>query len=148
MRHIQQPIYSGHRPPRAKGSLLSLPGARYYPVNALRTRSNNQDHGSQLQVPFKSLLNACKTSQTGRMNSRTGVKCLVLASSDHALYIKSRANLPLSQNTFNILAFAVVEATAMLDTSSLFITLALHRSEERCLLTHPFPATPTNLNSW
>lgn len=43
MGHIQQPIYCGYRPPRAKGSLLSLPGARYYPVHTLRAESNDQE---------------------------------------------------------------------------------------------------------
>lgn len=53
-----------------------------------------------------------------------------------------------SRKHLYILASSVgVEATAIFDTSHLFITLVLHRSEERCLLTHSFPAV-RNLNSW
>lgn len=48
---------------------------------------------------------------------------------------------------FCILASAVVEAAAILDTTRLFINLVRRRSEGRCLPTHPFPGAP-NLNSW
>ena len=56
MGHIQQPIYCGQRPPRAKGSLLSMPGARYYPVHALRTRSNDQESQLATSGPFLVLI--------------------------------------------------------------------------------------------
>lgn len=73
MGHIQQPIYCGHRPPRAKGSLLSLPGARYYPVHTLRAESNDQESRLTTLVFSDPLLNACETFQTSRMNSKRGL---------------------------------------------------------------------------
>lgn len=45
---IQHPSSGSHSPPHTKGSLLSLPGARYYPVHTLRAESNDQ--GSRLTI--------------------------------------------------------------------------------------------------
>ena len=53
---IQHPSSGSHSPPHTKGSLLSLPGARYYPVHALRTRSNDQESQLETSGPFLVLI--------------------------------------------------------------------------------------------